>query len=80
MSKKLIIAEKPSVAGDIARALGGFMVAGVPGALLLAAGTFFLSLVPIGTTAAGLPVGMQVIAPMGHDYRVLRAAEIWRGL
>ena len=36
--------------------------------------------VPIGTTAAGLPVGMQVIAPMGHDYRVLRAAEIWRGL
>ena len=24
MSKKLIIAEKPSVAGDIARALGGF--------------------------------------------------------
>ena len=24
MSKKLIIAEKPSVAGDIAKALGGF--------------------------------------------------------
>ncbi len=36
--------------------------------------------VPIGTTAAGLPVGMQIVAPMGDDYKVLRAAEIWKGL
>jgi hypothetical protein len=28
--------------------LVGFLIAGVPGALLLAAGTFFLSLVPVG--------------------------------
>jgi predicted PurR-regulated permease PerM len=31
-----------------AQALVAFVIAGVPGALLLAAGTFFLSLVPVG--------------------------------
>lgn len=32
--------------------------------------------VPAGTTAAGLPVGLQIMAPMKEDYKVLRAAEI----
>lgn len=36
--------------------------------------------IPIGTTSSGLPVGMQIMAPMGDDYKVLRAAEIWKGL
>ena len=32
--------------------------------------------VPIGRTAAGLPVGMQIVAPWYHDYRAIRAAEL----
>ena len=36
--------------------------------------------IPVGVTSAGLPVGMQIVAPMGDDYKVLRAAEIWKGL
>ena len=32
---------------------------------------------PIGTTAAGLPVGLQIMAPMRQDYKVLQAAKIW---
>lgn len=35
--------------------------------------------VPVGTTKAGLPVGMQIMAPMKKDYAVLRAAELWGG-
>lgn len=34
--------------------------------------------VPAGETQAGLPIGMQIMAPMGDDYKVLRAAELWR--
>ncbi|MBK1680383.1 AI-2E family transporter [Rhodocyclus tenuis] len=37
-----------TAAGQALVALIGFVIAGVPGALLLAAGTFFLSMVPIG--------------------------------
>ncbi|MQY51902.1 AI-2E family transporter [Rhodocyclus tenuis] len=37
-----------TAAGQALVALIGFLIAGVPGALLLAAGTFFLSMVPIG--------------------------------
>lgn len=37
-----------TAAGQAIVALVGFLIAGVPGALLLAAGTFFLSMVPIG--------------------------------
>ncbi|MEO5690861.1 MAG: Asp-tRNA(Asn)/Glu-tRNA(Gln) amidotransferase subunit GatA [Candidatus Saccharimonadales bacterium] len=33
--------------------------------------------VPAGVTQAGLPIGMQIMAPMGDDYKVLRAAELW---
>jgi aspartyl-tRNA(Asn)/glutamyl-tRNA(Gln) amidotransferase subunit A len=33
--------------------------------------------IPAGTTKAGLPIGMQIMAPMKKDYVVLRAAEIW---
>ena len=33
--------------------------------------------VPVGTTKAGLPIGMQIMAPMKKDYAVLRAAELW---
>ena len=32
--------------------------------------------VPIGRTRAGLPVGMQIVAPWYHDYRAIRAAEL----
>jgi amidase len=32
--------------------------------------------VPIGRTAAGLPVGMQIVAPWYHDYRAIRAGEL----
>jgi len=31
---------------------------------------------PIGRTAAGLPVGMQVIAPYLHDRRAIRVADL----
>lgn len=31
---------------------------------------------PIGRTTAGLPVGMQVVAPWYHDRRAIRAAEL----
>ena len=34
--------------------------------------------VPAGFTQAGLPIGMQIMAPIGDDYKVLRAAELWR--
>lgn len=34
---------------------------------------------PAGTTEAGLPVGLQVMAPMNQDYRLLEAAKIWEG-
>ena len=37
-----------TAAGQAAVALAGFLVAGVPGAMLLAAGTFFLSMIPVG--------------------------------
>ncbi len=30
--------------------------------------------VPAGTTAAGLPVGVQVVAPHGADHRLLEVA------
>ncbi|MFZ1458389.1 MAG: Asp-tRNA(Asn)/Glu-tRNA(Gln) amidotransferase subunit GatA [Candidatus Saccharimonadales bacterium] len=33
--------------------------------------------VPVGNTAAGLPVGLQVSAPYRQDYDMLRAAKIW---
>lgn len=35
--------------------------------------------VPAGTTKAGLPIGMQIMAPMKKDYVVFRAAELWGG-
>ena len=31
--------------------------------------------VPCGQTADGLPVGLQIVGPVGRDNRVLRAAE-----
>ena len=31
---------------------------------------------PIGLTTAGLPVGMQVIAPYMHDLRAVRVAGL----
>jgi len=34
------------------------------------------AVVPIGRTAAGLPVGMQVVAPYLHDRRAVRAARL----
>lgn len=36
--------------------------------------------VPIGVTKAGLPVGMQFMAPMRRDDAVLSAAELWEKL
>lgn len=36
--------------------------------------------VPIGTTSAGLPIGMQITGPMKQDARVIAAAELWRKL
>jgi len=36
--------------------------------------------VPVGATDAGLPIGMQIMAPIGHDYRVIQAAALWRDL
>ena len=32
--------------------------------------------VPIGRTAAGLPVGMQIVAPYLQDRRAIRVAEL----
>ena len=32
--------------------------------------------VPIGRTNAGLPVGMQIIAPYLHEHRAIRVAEL----
>ena len=46
--KAVMIGIVGTAAAQALVALVGFLVAGVPGALLLAAGTFFLSLVPIG--------------------------------
>ena len=34
------------------------------------------TVVPIGRTAAGLPLGLQVIAPYGHDLRSIRFASL----
>jgi amidase len=34
------------------------------------------TMIPIGRTAAGLPVGMQVIAPYLHDRRAIRVAGL----
>jgi aspartyl-tRNA(Asn)/glutamyl-tRNA(Gln) amidotransferase subunit A len=31
--------------------------------------------VPCVSTAAGLPIGLQIIGPMGHDARVLQVAR-----
>ena len=33
--------------------------------------------VPAGKTSTGLPVGLQIIAPMKHDQIVLQAAKLW---
>ena len=33
-------------------------------------------MVPIGRTRAGLPVGMQIVAPYLHDRRAVRAAQL----
>lgn len=46
--KAVMIGIVGTAAAQALVALVGFLIAGVPGALLLAAGTFFLSLVPIG--------------------------------
>lgn len=34
--------------------------------------------IPAGTTQAGLPIGMQIMAPMGQDYALITAADIWK--
>jgi amidase len=34
------------------------------------------AVVPIGRTAAGIPVGMQIVAPYLHDRRAVRAAQL----
>ena len=34
------------------------------------------AVVPIGRTASGLPVGMQIVAPYLHDRRAVRAAQL----
>ena len=34
------------------------------------------AVVPIGRTGAGLPVGMQIVAPYLHDRRAIRAAQL----
>ena len=34
------------------------------------------AVVPIGRTAGGLPVGMQIVAPYLHDRRAVRAAQL----
>jgi hypothetical protein len=47
-------------------ALVGFVIAGVPGALLLAAGTFFLSLVP-GRAAADVGRRGLLAVPAGRQ-------------
>lgn len=46
--KAVMIGIVGTAAAQALVALVGFVIAGVPGALLLAAGTFFLSLVPVG--------------------------------
>jgi amidase len=34
------------------------------------------AVVPIGRTAAGLPVGMQLVSPFLHDRRSVQAAKL----
>jgi amidase len=34
------------------------------------------TVVPVGATGAGLPVGIQIVAPFLHDHTALRLAEI----
>lgn len=34
--------------------------------------------IPVGKTQAGLPIGMQIMAPMGRDHFVIAAADIWK--
>lgn len=36
--------------------------------------------IPIGVTNAGLPIGMQIIAPSRQDNRVIHAADMWSNL
>jgi amidase len=38
------------------------------------------AVVPIGRTTAGLPVGMQIVAPDLHDRRAVRAAQLVEGV
>ena len=33
-------------------------------------------MIPIGRTAAGLPVGMQIVAPYLQDRRAIRTAQL----
>jgi aspartyl-tRNA(Asn)/glutamyl-tRNA(Gln) amidotransferase subunit A len=33
---------------------------------------------PCGFTSSGLPVGLQVIAPAGHDVRALALGALWQ--
>ena len=46
------------------------------------AGACFLpaTVVPVGTTAAGLPVGIQIVGPFLHDRTTLRVADHLAGL
>ncbi len=36
--------------------------------------------IPVGRTAAGLPVGLQILSPMRSDFALLEAAKIWEGM
>lgn len=33
--------------------------------------------IPVATTNAGLPIGMQLVGPAGADYRIIEAAKFW---
>jgi predicted PurR-regulated permease PerM len=48
--------------GQALVALIGFLIAGVPGAMLLAAATFFLSMVPMGPPLVWIPVAVWLYA------------------
>lgn len=65
MSRTLVINGHTRAYLDLANWTGLIGVVGLPSAV-----------VPVGRTAAGLPVGVQVVAPYLHDRRAVRAARL----
>jgi amidase len=64
-SRRILVNGEDRMLADTIQWLGLVGVLGLPAAV-----------VPIGRTAGGLPVGMQIVAPYLHDRRAVRAAQL----